>query len=215
MGAGSARKSSFSGRGRLFRTALSLLVCLLAIGPPARSASIWNKRVRSSAFLYTDNLASEIGDTLTVLVSDESSFSMRGERDMQKESGHSGGASLTRAGIDVFSPLALSEEDSRTFESENEYTSVRNFVDSITVTVVDKLPNGNLVLAGRNERNVAGEEVITVLTGVVRPEDIVGGSTVSSRRIAHARIYYETRGPSSAFLTQGMLNRIMNVLWPF
>ena len=206
-----------------YRRSIALIVgaiaCLLAVrAAPLRADSIWENRDERHAYLFRDDVAREVGDSLTVIISEESGFTKEGERTMSKETGHTADASM-KTGIagtfqNSFNPLDLDESSERSFESENEHSSSRSFGDSITVTAVDRLPNGNLVVAGRSERRIAGEDVITVLTGIVRPTDIAGNNTVSSRRVAHARIFYRTYGDSTWFMEQGWLNKTMNYLWP-
>ncbi|MHC4479893.1 MAG: flagellar basal body L-ring protein FlgH [Planctomycetota bacterium] len=179
--------------------------------------SIWDRKDRSAAFLYTDNLAAEVGDSLTVLIADESSFSKKGERELEKTTAASGSVNINTSVVDFAIPVGdLESESSRTFEGSNEYTSSRQFADSVTVTVIDKLPNANLVIAGRSERRIAGEDVVTILTGIVKPEDLSASNTVASNRVAHLKLFYETKDPAAnAYLQQGFLGRVLNFLWPF
>ncbi len=198
---------------------LVLLAALLAFGfcaSPLPAESIWARRQSEAAFLYTDNVASEVGDSLTVLIADQSSFSLEGERESEKTTSHAGQAHLeTIAGSLDIPAASLTQDSNRTFEGSDEYTATRQFSDSITVIVKDRLPNGNMVVAGRKERIIAGEEVVTVLNGVVRPEDVSGTNSISSRLVAHLRMYYETTGTSEAYLEEGFLNRIISIFWPF
>jgi flagellar L-ring protein precursor FlgH len=197
---------------------LGLMTAVIAasfVGGAARGESLWDKRAQSSAFLFTDNVAADVGDSLTVLIADASSFAKSGKRDLSKTSTQSGSASIKKDGADILPILDLSEEDSRRFETNNTYTGSMTFADSITTTVVDKLPNGNLVIAGRSERSVAGEDVITILTGIVKPEDISGTNAISSSRVANFRLYYERNGISEEYTVMGWLNKILNFIWPF
>lgn len=196
----------------LILTALLTGVALVRV---AWADSIWSRRSPRYAFPCSDNVAAEVGDSLTVIIADRSSFTKEGERNMEKKTAHSSQAAASTAGKQWWDPLELSEDSERKFESENEYESLRTLKDRIAVTVMDRLPNGNLVIAGRRERQVAGEQVVTVLTGVVRPESISGDNTVPSTRVAHARIHYDTTGDSDAFMEQGFLGKILNYLWPF
>ncbi|MHC5033419.1 MAG: flagellar basal body L-ring protein FlgH [Planctomycetota bacterium] len=195
---------------------LAAACAVLAAGPAARADSIWDKRTTSGAFLFTDNLAAEIGDSLTVLIADQSSFTKEDERELEKTTRSSGSANISTAIVDLSIPAGdLETSSTREFEGTNDYTSVRSFADSVTVTVVDKLPNGNLVVAGRSERHISGEDLVTMLTGIVKPEDISQSNTVSSTRVAQLRIFYDTDDPTDAFVEQGILGRIFNILWPF
>jgi flagellar L-ring protein precursor FlgH len=195
---------------------LALLVAAVITSLPAEAESIWKKRTARAGFLYRDNVASELGDSLTVLIADQSSFRLEGKREMEKITAHTGSVNLTATPIELHVPAgSLEQSSSRTIEGSDDYTGTRQFTDSITVTVHDRLPNGNLVIAGRSERFIAGEEVTTILNGIVRPEDISGGNSISSRLVAHLKIYYQTAGSSDAYVKEGLLNRILSLFWPF
>ena len=133
---------------------------------------------------------------------------------MQKASSHTSDMSASTGGMPLFDAFGLSEDTSRNFQGSSEYTGSRAFNDRVSVTVVDRLPNGNLVIGGKKKRSVAGEEVVTVLTGVIRPEDISPENSIALREVARARIFYETRGASEGFVQLGWFNRIVNLLWP-
>ena len=151
-----------------------------------------------------------------MLIADQSSFSIEAERGAEKTTEHSAEIAVETALVDMTWPAENAKQNSsRKFKGSSDYTATRRLLDSITVTVVDKLPNGNLVVAGRSWRAVSGEEVETVLTGVVKAEDISGENTVSSQRVAHLKIHYETSGNSESYLKEGILNAVLNLLWPF
>lgn len=212
-----ARNSGKRASARHLLSGAVAAVCIaLVAASAARADSIWDNRDRPAAFLYTDNLAADVGDSLTVLIADQSSFKKKGEREMEKTTSGSGSVTVKTSLVDLTIPAGdLQQQSSRKFEGSNEYTSSRQFVDSITATVIDRLPNGNLVIAGRGERTIAGEDVVTILTGITKPEDISGANTISSTRVANLRIYYDTTGPSDAYMEPGFLNRIFDFIWPF
>jgi len=197
-------------------TLAAALLLSAAAAPRVGAESIWARRQKDAAFLYADDIAGDVGDSLTVLIADQSSFKLEGEREMEKTTAHSGRLNIeTPAGSLNIPAGTLEQESSRTFEGSDEYTGSREFSDSITVTVEDRLPNGNLVIAGRKERMIAGEQVVTTLNGIVRPEDVSGANSVSSRLVAHLKVYYETNGTSDAYVKEGRLNRVISALWPF
>ncbi|KPK64324.1 MAG: hypothetical protein AMK73_04730 [Planctomycetes bacterium SM23_32] len=205
------------GRGPRIAVGLAVaLLALLTVALPACADSIWDRRERSFAFLYTDNLAAEVGDSITVIINDKSTFKKDDERQLEKTSDSSGSATIETPVVDVgITSTRMTESSSRSFAGSDEYDASWEFVDSVTATVVDKLPNGNLVVAGRSERNVRGEEVVTILTGIVKPEDVTASNTVLSSRIARLRVYYEVTGTSEAYLKPGFLSRVLNLIWPF
>ena len=200
-------------------TALAILAgVLLALGaaPPACADSLWDRRDGRAAFLFSDNLAADVGDSITVVIADESSFTKKGERELEKTSSSSGSVNINTKLVDLSIPAGnLSQESSRKLEGSNEYTSSREFVDSITCTVIDRLPNDNMVIAGRSSRTIADEDVVTILTGIIRPEDVSASNSVSSMRVAHLSVYYETKDDVDAYMNHGWLNKIINILWPF
>ena len=87
---------------------------------------------------------------------------------------------------------------------------------SITVTVVDRLANGNLVLQGEKWLTLnQGDEFIRI-RGIVRPYDIGTDNTVTSDKIANARISYSGRGTLANTNRAGWLARFFNTPWmPF
>ena len=100
-----------------------------------------------------------------------------------------------------------------TFNGTSQFTANRVFADQIAATVVDLMPNGNLVIEGYRSRIVAGEERVLRFTGQVRQADIGVGNAVSSQAVANLRISYLGRGPATR-ATQGPIGRIANLVGP-
>lgn len=180
-----------------------------------RAESIWDRRSSRWAELYSDNVAARVGDSLTVLIADKVSFSRSREVDLAADANHNSDLSVKTNGETLFRTFDLGQSSARSRSSANQHTNSWRFSDSITATVVDVLPNGNLVIAGRTEREVAGERVMTVLTGIVKPEDISAGNSVSSLRVAHSRTYQETSGPADTFMEPGWITWIIDTINPF
>jgi flagellar L-ring protein precursor FlgH len=109
----------------------------------------------------------------------------------------------------------LGNTSKRTFQGNSQLTSDRRFIDRITVTVVDILPNGNLVVEGYRSRVVAGEERVLRITGIVRPADIAQSNIVQSQFVANFKVSYLGRGPQSSYVNQGYFSRALNILWPW
>mgnify|MGYP006145924255 FL=1 len=84
------------------------------------------------------------------------------------------------------------------------------------MTVVEVLPNGNLVVQGaKNLRLNQGDELVQV-QGIVRAADIFPDNTIPSSRVADARIVYGGRGPVAQSNAMGWLSRFFNsALTPF
>ncbi len=208
-----------------------VLAALGAAGmfPPAALAdSIWDRRDPRYAYLFQDNQARQIGDILTVVISESTVSNDSDQRAMSRTSSTGGQISLFGFGSTssnggtpasgnaahgfVF-PLPNSNI-SRTFNGNASLAVNRVFTDKMSVTVVDMMPNGNLVVEGYRSRVVAGEERVLRITGVVRQQDVGLGNTVGSGSVANFRISYLGRGPESRFVNQSLLGRAVNLVWP-
>ncbi len=77
------------------------------------------------------------------------------------------------------------------------------------------LPNGNLVIVGRQEIRVNFEVRELQLAGLIRPEDITSTNTVSYDRIAEARIAYGSRGQITDVQQPHYGQQVFDIIWPF
>lgn len=183
--------------------------------------SIWQRRDPRSAYLFVDNRARRIGDLVTVVIRENTDIDHREKRALDKASetggtfdftGSTTGNVSTRSATAQMDTLTTSK---REFDGRAEFTSEREFTDHMTATVIDVLPNGNLVIEGRRRRVVTEEDRVLRISGLIRPSDISPINTVESRFIANFQIYYEGAGPESHFSSQGWFSRMFNQLWPF
>ena len=86
---------------------------------------------------------------------------------------------------------------------------------SVAVSVVEVMPNGNLVLRGEKQLALTeGSEVIQV-AGIIRPEDVAPNNTVQSRRLANAQIAYRGTGDLANASRAGWGTSAVLKLWPF
>lgn len=190
---------------------------------PAQLAadSIWDRRDQRSGYLYMDNKARRVGDLLTVSVNENTGATNKEERNLKKDtaasaklnlaaSGNAGGAGRSASG-----QMNGSNSSDRTFQGSADFASERQLLDQMTVTVVDILPNGNLVIEGYRRRLVQNEMRLLRVSGVVRPNDIEIPNFVESRFIANFNVSYEGSGVESKFTNQGWLGRIGNKVWPY
>lgn len=184
----------------------------------SRADSIWDRRDPRYAYLFKDNRARMIGDTLIVTISEATVANEQDQRTYSRTTSGSGQVTLfdrlrTPAGADAGSAGATqfqfpSQNTALQFNGNAQNQVNRVFTDQMAVTVVDILPNGNLVVEGYRSRIVQGEERVLRITGIVRQADIQVGNVIPSGAIANFRISYLGRGPATRTNKQGILTRI-------
>jgi flagellar L-ring protein precursor FlgH len=204
------------------RTTIALtLATVFSAAGSLRGDSLWQKRSPQRAYLCEDSRARSIGDLVTIEITESSEVDNSEDKSMSKTSGNSvksdfeassGGGLATQSSN---AALDLSNTAGRNFSGKASYRDSRGFTDQITVSVVDVLPNGNLLLAGRRTLTIAGEQRNLVISGMVRAIDLGPDNKVNSRYVADLRTVYEGDGPSRKFVRQGWISRAANKVWPF
>ena len=169
--------------------------------------------------LYGDRRARDVGDLLTITLQEATTASTTANTRTSKESELElgtptlFGAPVTLGGKDI---LGASATGSRDFNGQGNSAQSNRLQGSVTVTVIQRLPNGNLVVQGqKNMRLNQGDELVQV-QGIVREADIFPDNSVPSSRVADARIVYGGRGPVAQSNAMGWLSRFFNsALTPF
>jgi flagellar L-ring protein precursor FlgH len=194
------------------RWVLILLAAGAAAAPAGRADSMWERRDPRYANLFQDVRARNIGDILTIVVSETTVANEQDQRNMNKATAAN---AFFAWGTKGRPGQLLTGNSERSFTGSAQMTSNRVFTDRLAVTVVDMMPNGNLVIEGYRSRVVAGEERVLRITGVVRQYDIGIGNVVPSAAVANFRISYLGRGPESRFANQNYLGLLVNWVWPW
>lgn len=202
------------------RFAVAALALVLGAMTVGRADSLWERRDPRYAFLFQDNRARSVGDTLIVTVTENTVANEQDQKTLARTTSGSGQIQTfdllrTAAGNNNGGSNSLAQFPSQTtnyqFAGSAQNTVSRVFTDRMAVTVVDVLPNGNLVLEGYRSRVVAGEERVLRITGVARPADVGVGNIIPSGSVANFRISYLGRGPSTQNNKQGFLTRLFSV----
>jgi len=188
---------------------------VLFVADCAQAGSIWAKRDKKDRKLYADDTARNIGDVLTIKITEESTVDNTADRNLDKKTDRSNTFNGDVGGLADLGEFGLSAESSNTLKSTAKYKDERSFVDSITVTVVDIQPNGNLVVMGTRNRNIGGDTQIIEVSGIVRPSDIAFDNTIKSQQVADFRIVSKNGGIAEPYTRPGWLGRIFDIIWPF
>ncbi len=201
------------------KTTLWLAMALaLGAAETLQAGSIWAKRDTNMRTVYADDVARNIGDVLTITIVEDSKVDNKAKRDLQKEtersSAFNGDLNIDHLlpSIPGFTMNASSENE---LKSKADYKDERSFEDRVSVVVVDILPNGNLVVIGTRDRNIAGDVQTIEVSGIVRPSDIAFDNTVKSAQVANFRIVTQNGGVAAPYTRTGWLGRVFDVLWPW
>lgn len=200
------------------RTMASTVFCaalILTMATCSHAGSIWAKRSKDMKVVYADDVARQIGDVLTIKITEDSKVDNKAKRDLQKETDRSTTFNGELGKFADLGDMGVSASSDNELKSKADFKDERSFVDSITVVVVDILPNHNLVVMGTRTRDIAGDIQIVEVSGIVRPSDVAFDNTVKSEMVADFRIVSKNRGISAPFNRPGWLGRIFDVIWPF
>jgi flagellar L-ring protein precursor FlgH len=181
--------------------------------------SLW--RNGSRAF-FKDQRAHQVGDILTVKVKIDDKAKVENETQRRRTAGEEAavkdflGRSALPGLIQAKVPSTLIATESATTMDGKGNTDRKDEINTnIAGVVTQVLPNGNLVIEGRQEVRVNFEVRELVVAGVVRPEDIESDNTIESTKIAQARIAYGGRGQLTDMQQPRYGQQVMDILLPF
>lgn len=168
--------------------------------------------------LFTDPRAHRVGDILTIALVENMQASKKATTDTSKKDVANLGAPTLLGHALTFrgSPASIGTSGDRTFSGSGDSSQSNQLTGEITVTVAQRLSNGNMVVRGEKWVTInQGKELIRV-SGIVRPQDILPDNSVPSTRVADARITYTGRGALAEANSQGWLSRFFSSKWmPF
>jgi flagellar L-ring protein FlgH len=165
--------------------------------------------------LFEDHRARMVGDILTININEKVSASKTatstanraGSMDFVVPDAQIGGRGIKGG--------SLSATSKNNFEGKGDSAANNVFTGAITVTVVDVLPNGNLVVAGEKQIGINQGSEFVRLSGVIDPRFILAGNVVSSTQVADARLEYRGAGYINEAQTLGWLSRVFMTVMPF
>jgi flagellar L-ring protein FlgH len=166
--------------------------------------------------LFEDRRARLVGDTLTIQLNEKLNASKKGSSSAER-TGTASVAVPTIRGLPgkSFQGATLDAQTSTTFEGKGETEASNLLTGTITVTVIEVLPNGNLIVSGEKQIGITKNAELIRVSGVVNPVNILPGNVVSSTQIADARIDYRSAGYIDEAQMMGWLTRFFNVVLPF
>ena len=182
--------------------------------PPPTNGSIYQASYNRP--LFEDRKARYVGDTLTVKITESTSASTKS--DTQAQRSDTVNASISNmANVPGKSLLGLgvTGSSSTNFSGKGEDVNNNAFNGSMTVTVIEVLPNGNLLVSGEKQLAIGRQQEFVRVSGVVNPAYVDASNTVPSSQIADARIEYKSAGFVNEAQVMGWLARFFLSVLPF
>jgi flagellar L-ring protein precursor FlgH len=188
-----------------------------AAAPAPSPGAIWTPGARLSD-AARDLRASQVDDTVTILVVENASAVAKGSTKTQRASSTSASVNALGGLTRAVGPLANLAGASGDTQLSGEGATSRDVIISTTLTarVAAVFPNGAMLLEASKDVSINSERQIIAVRGVVRPADIASGNTVRSDRLAQLEVRVNGKGVvGDAIRRPFVLYRILLGLLPF
>ncbi len=184
------------------------------------SNSLWRKGARA---FFKDQRANNVGDVLTVLVKKVEKIEFKNETENDRNPNSVEASVGSFFGLEKHlpnpsgaSPVKLIDASSRLHvKGKNDMKRKETFDFKVAATVTQVLPNGNLVILGRQEVRMNFEVREIVISGVVSPAEITSNNTITLDQIAEARVSYAGRGEGSDVQKTPYGSALLSQVMPF
>ena len=185
--------------------------------------SLW--RTGSKAF-FKDQRATRVGDILTVNIKIDDQAQINNQSSRSRDNGESlgipsffgleGAAGLNKILPEEANAASLLDMSSKTSNTGKGAINRKEQIElKVAALITQTLPNGNMVIQGRQEVRVNYEVRDLIITGVIRPEDITAQNTISYEKIAEARISYGGRGQITDVQQPRYGQQLFDIIAPF
>ena len=183
----------------------ALVICMF-VTAPVGATSLWSD---NAANLYKDKVASDIGDILTIIIVEQSNASQQASTATSQNSSVGAGPGL---GIFEFVKTFQLKYDDK--NGADGVTTRQGLLNArISAQVIDKQPNGNLIIRGKKTIIINGENQEIEITGVVRKDDVRYDNTVQSIYMTDVEIRYTGKGTVGDKQKTGILEKLFNWLF--
>lgn len=194
------------------------LIFLVGSISGASAESIWGKRGPNARDQYADDKANQIGDVLTIVISEAHKADTKTNRSLERDSERELSFNSEDIAVGGFHPIpdvGLKTGSNKKLEGKSDYKDERTIEDRISVIVQDIHPNGNLVVIGSRSRDVNGDKQVIQVSGIVRPSDISYENSILSEQVANFQLVAISEGVSESYNNPGWLGKVLDFVWPF
>jgi flagellar L-ring protein precursor FlgH len=181
--------------------------------------SLW--RNGSRAF-FKDQRAHQVGDILTVRVNINDTAQFQDQTQLTRTATEDAnitnfiGANTIKNPAKAILPGALIAADSNAQSNANgSINRTDQLLTNVAAVVTQLLPNGNMVIEGKQEIRLNSEMRELLVAGVVRPEDIESDNTIDLPKVAEARVAYGGKGTISNIQQPPWGQQALSILLPF
>lgn len=216
---------------------LAIIVSVVAASSGlAQAGSLWLKEGATEQSMFADKIARNIGDILTIVVQEDTSTQQTARlKTYENTEGGTGIFPALNATLNGFVqalPAWLSKSSGGTVNqsdvqiptldiaAKSEWNGGGDTQNTLTitnrtaVTVVDVLPNGNLVVEGAKIIRSGQESQYAYMRGIVRPIDIAADNTIVSTKVADAQVEFVPEGELTDAQKKGWLVRMWDKIKP-
>jgi flagellar L-ring protein precursor FlgH len=238
-------KSRFASNFGMRLTIIALALLISGGASSLRAGSLWREAITDERGMYADKIARRVGDIVTIVISESAISTNAHTTTTAKDSAAAAAGGLgsnivgqfitganeklkgtnnplskfplnilprPNAGVTLPTP---STTGASTFTGGGEITNSQRLTSQMAVQVVDRLPNGNLVIEGIRQVAFSKERQFAALRGIIRPYDISRVNTVASSAVADARIDIVSEGALSTAQKKGWLLRFDEKISPY
>ncbi|MCB1783219.1 MAG: flagellar basal body L-ring protein FlgH [Alphaproteobacteria bacterium] len=183
--------------------------------------SLWESNRQT---FFKDQRASNTGDILTVLIEIKDKAQLDNETERTRDNSESADLSaflgyensLNRVLPESIDPTNLTDTGSKSKSNGSGTIDRQEKIEvKLAALITQLLPNGNMVIHGKQEVRVNFEKRILEVDGVIRPEDISVDNTVSYDQIAEARITYGGEGQITDVQQPRYGQQLYDIIFPF
>jgi len=200
------------------RIFIFIFLCAVSWTPTQRVLGDSLYPVEGSSSIYTEKRARRIGDVITVIIQENTNATQAAGSQYQKTGSVAIGAGM---GVGSIGQNVLNSTNniglgaSSSHQGQGTSSGSTTITGEMTAKIISVLPSGNYLVEGTRYVEVNEDKQTVEVTGEIRPDDISSENTISSLRIANAKIKLTGTGPASETANPGLLTRVLSWLGLF
>jgi flagellar L-ring protein FlgH len=196
---------------------VALVLALVLLVSNARGESLWPAAGQPARSMFADRKAAGKGDIITIIVAESAVAQSSQSKSASRESTvQDAVARFVYPGLGTHKGQlpGLGFSGSSSYSGGGDVSNSQSLSARAAVTVIDVLPNGNLVLEGVRVVTFSGETQYFVLRGIVRADDLARDNSVISTNIADARVEFHAEGSLTEAQKRGWLAKVYEKVRP-